>query len=127
MLRTNSDFGIPRADWDAAKLQARQAMIEVARKRGMITYSDLVKQITAIQFDPYDIRLFHMLGEVSSEEYNHNRGMLTAVVVHKYGDMEPGSGFWILADHLGLKITNKLELWISELHKVHRVWSTPNG
>ena len=76
-------------------------MINVARVRGMIPYSDLVKRIHRVRLDAYDPRLFHMLGEISSEENGAGRGMLTVVVVHKVGDMEPGPGFFELAKQLG--------------------------
>lgn len=48
--------------------------------------------------------------------------MLTAVVVHKSGDMEPGEGFFELAKSLGRKTINPLECWIKELHLVHAYW-----
>ena len=35
-----------------------------------------------------------MLGEISSAEDAAGRGMLTVVVVHKAGDMQPGPGFF---------------------------------
>ena len=34
----------------------------------MIAYSDLVKRIKSIRIEAHDPRLFHMLGEISSEE-----------------------------------------------------------
>ena len=34
-----------------------------------------------------------MLGEIGTEENAAKRGILTVIVVHKSGDMEPGAGF----------------------------------
>ena len=65
MLRSASDFGISPTDWNAAKEQAREAMIERAKVRGMISYSDLVRKIAAVEFKAHDTRLFHLLGEIS--------------------------------------------------------------
>jgi molybdopterin synthase catalytic subunit len=98
-------------------------MIERARVRGMIPYSELVKQIKSVKLDAHDPRLFHMLGEISTEEDTAGRGMLTVVVVHKVGDMQPGPGFFELAKRLGRDTTNKLKCWADELHKVHGIWS----
>jgi hypothetical protein len=112
-------YGITDPVWNEAKEQARQAMIGVARSRGMITYSDLVSRITAVRFNAYDVRLNHMLGEISAEEDAAGRGMLSAVVVHKLGDMEPGAGFFEWAEHLGRNTSNRLECWVNELHRVH--------
>jgi hypothetical protein len=41
-------------------------MIERAKVRGMIAYSDLVKRIKSIRIEAHDPRLFHTLGEISS-------------------------------------------------------------
>ena len=89
----------------------------------MIPYSDLVKQITGIKLEAHDPRLFHMLGEISSEEDAAGRGMLTVVVVHKHGDMQPGPGFFELAQVLGRNTRDILKCWVEELHKVHAYWS----
>ncbi len=98
-------------------------MIAKAKARGMITYSNLVRSIHRIKLEAHDVRLSHMLGEISSEEDRAGRGMLTVVVVHKVGDMEPGPGFYELANALGRDTSNLLRCWVDELHAVHAVWS----
>lgn len=123
MLRPGLIHGFPEADWNAAKEEARQIMISRAKLRGMIPYSDLLKEIQRIILEPHDPRLFHMLGEISSAEDAAERGMLTVVVVHKAGDMQPGPGFFELAKHLRRNTSNILKCWVEELHKVHGVWS----
>lgn len=125
MLRSASDFGISVQDWDSAKTEARAAMIERAKVRGMIPYSELVAQISAVRFEAHDQRLFHLLGEISVEENIAGRGMLSVVVVHKRGDMQPGPGFFILGQHLGYNTKDLLRFWIEQLKKVHAVWSLP--
>jgi hypothetical protein len=123
MLRSTSDFGISQQDWDAAKAQARTAMIKKAKQRGMIAYSELVAKISAVKFDAFDTRLFHLLGEISTEEDAEGRGMLSAIVVHKLGDQEPGDGFYELAKSLGRDTHDKLRFWVQEMHRIHAVWS----
>ncbi len=46
--------------------------------------------------------------------------MLTVLVVHKHGDMEPGRGFYELAHSLGRDTSDLQKCWIEELHRVHR-------
>ncbi|RTE94553.1 hypothetical protein D6B98_01735 [Bradyrhizobium sp. LVM 105] len=94
MLRKEMKHGFSEKEWELAKQEARSIMIERAKLRGMIAYSDLVRQIQSINLEPHDPRLFHLLGEISSEEDAEGRGMLTVVVVHKLGDMQPGPGFF---------------------------------
>jgi hypothetical protein len=123
MLRKDFRHGFSDTEWTAAKEEARAAMIKAAKRRAMITYSKLVVQIAAVELQAHDIRLDHLLGEVSSEEHAAGRGLLTVVVVHKTGDMEPGPGFYELAQHLGIKVGSKQKFWIGELHKVHAAWA----
>ena len=123
MLRKNFSHGFSQTEWNSAKDEARSIMIGRARVRGMISYSDLVQQIHAIHLEPHDPRLAHLLGEISSEEDAAGRGMLTVLVVHKVGDMEPGDGFFELANSLGRDTSDLTKCWIEELHRVHAVWS----
>ena len=119
---SESNFDVPVAKWNAAKGEAREIMIARARKRGMISYSDLVSKIEGLYLEPHDPRLFHLLGQISAEEDAAGRGMLTVVVVHKVGDMQPGPGFFELAEHLGRDTSDLLKCWVEELHKVHAIW-----
>lgn len=118
-----NDYGFEGSVWEAAKKQAINVLIEVARRRGRIAYSELVAQITALSLEPHDPRLFHLLGEISSEEDAAGRGMLTAIVVHKFGDMQPGPGFFELAKSRGRNTNDMLACWISEFNKVHDYWA----
>jgi hypothetical protein len=127
MLRERMHHGFPEAAWNAAKGEARALMIERAKVRGMIPYSDLVRAIRSIKLDAHDQRLFHMLDEISSEEDAAGRGMLTVVVVHKHGDMQPGPGFFELAHKLGRNTKDILNCWVDELHRVHAIWSNSAG
>ena len=92
--RSNFSHGFSADIWNAAKHEAREAMIEVAGREDTISYSDLVQRIKSCCLEPQDPRLAHMLGEISSSEDAAGRGLLTVVVIHKNGDMKPGPGFF---------------------------------
>jgi hypothetical protein len=117
--------GFSQTRWNAGKNEGRAIMIERAQVRGSIPYSDVARGIKSIKIEPHDPRLFDLLDEISREEDAAGRGMLTAVVVHKAGNMEPGSGFFKLATELGRDTSDITKCWIAELHKVHAVWGTP--
>jgi hypothetical protein len=125
MLRKQMVHGFSQSDWEAGRQEARSIMIDRAKVRGMLAYSDLVKQIRSIHLEPHDPRLFHLLGEISTEEDAAGRGMLTVVVVHKIGDMQPGPGFFELAKSLGRDTSDIVKCWVAELHSVHAIWSLP--
>lgn len=116
-------YGFTQTEWNAAKTEARDLMIERAKVRGMIPYSDLVTRIKAVHLEAHDQRLFHLLGEVSADEDAAGRGMLSVIVVHKTGDMQPGPGFFELAKQLGRNTSDILRCWVDELKRVHAVWS----
>jgi hypothetical protein len=77
-----------------------------------------------VQFEgPHDPRLWHLLGEISRIESKAGRGMLSALVVHKRGDLQPGPGFFELADELGHDTSDIEKFWIQEVKKVFAAWA----
>ena len=89
----------------------------------MSSYSEFMRHIGAISLDsPYDSRLPRLLAEISTEEANAGRGMITALVVRKSGDQRPGRGFFELAERLGYDISDREEFWIEEVNKVFASW-----
>jgi hypothetical protein len=107
------------------KLQSKMAktlLADYARRRQMIPYSEFVAKIHAIKLDYHDPRLFHFLGDISAKEYKAGRGMLTALVVHKHVDMQPGPGFFELARELGQDTPGIVRFWIEEVKRVFAAW-----
>jgi len=100
--------GYPDTLWGGAKEEAK---------------ADLVPQIKAISFLATDQQFFFLLREISADEYRADRGMLTAVVVHKAGDYKPGPGFFDLARGLGLTVADTDRIWIEQINKVHDYWN----
>lgn len=119
-----STHGHEHEVWQKAKAQARAHLVSVAKRQDQETYGGLVKKIDAISFAPNDLALFALLGQISREEYHAGRGMLTAIVVHKFGDQMPGKGFYELAQHLGLDASDKVALWVSETNMVWDQWKS---
>jgi hypothetical protein len=113
--------GFDDAQWAAAKREAIDILAARARERSMIPYSELVAQIEAISFQPHDKRFFDFLGEISTEESRAGCGMLSALVVHKSGDMQPGPGFFELARDLGKDTRDILACWVEEFKRVYKV------
>ena len=123
MKRENFDHGFAEEAWEAARAEARQAMIAVAARRRVIAYSDLVVEIRSLDVEPQGDPLAHLLGEISTAEHEAGRGMLTVVAVHKQGDQMPGPGFFQLARSLGHDTKDREAFWIGELDKVYGAWS----
>jgi hypothetical protein len=117
-------FGFADNDWDAAKVEMATILAARAKLRGMIPYSDLVHQMKTIRLAPDSTALATMLGEVSEAEDAAGRGLITVIVVHKSGDMQPGPGFFDLAKRRGRDTSDIVKCWVEELKKVHAHWST---
>lgn len=114
--------GIADEAWRQAKNEIISVLAAVAAARKTISYSALAQKISAVRLGPDDPRLHSMLGEVSTEEDRAGRGMLSVLVVHKTGDMEPGDGFFKLAVELKKKFSDREKFWIDELNRVYAVW-----
>jgi hypothetical protein len=117
-------YGFADADWTVAKTEMTAILVERAKLRGAIPYSDLVRQVRTIHLEPDSPALAAMLGEISEAEDAAGRGMLTVIVVHKHGDMQPGPGFFELAESLGRNTQDIVKCWVEELKRVHHYWST---
>ena len=120
-------WGNSPSEWETAKRQATNKMIEVAKRRGTISYSDLVVAITAIRLQPDEKPFHNLLGQISIEENEAERGMLSVVVVHKGGDFRPGPGFFELAQDLGRDVREPDKFWSEELQRVYDVWPRPKS
>jgi hypothetical protein len=116
-------FGISAADWKRGRDEMRSILQRIAAERRMIAYSELAAEMKTLRIEPFGLQMSEMLGEVSEEEDDAGRGLLTVIVVHKSGDMEPGKGFYDLAAKRGRNVTDKTKLWVAELHKVHEYWA----
>ncbi len=64
----SSTYGYAQSDWDAAKEQCRDSLIQKAKTGETITYGELTRKITAIRFDPHEYGFHAMLYEVSVED-----------------------------------------------------------
>ena len=122
MKPTCQSFGYNKTQWEAFKAEARAILVAEATRRGMITYGDLAKQMTTIPVEAHDMVLWEIIGDVGRDEEQAGRGILSVLVVHKHGDMEPGGGFYDLAKFFGRKTTDRTKCFVEEMHKVHAVW-----
>lgn len=116
-------YGFDSVAWDVAKQEGKVVLQACARARQMIPYSNFVQRLSAITIEAHDPRLAHFLEEITSEESAAKRGMLTALVVHKTGDFQPGPGFFELARNLGYQFTDIEKFWIQEVKRVFEIWA----
>ena len=111
------------AAWELAKAEGKALLVECARNKKMISYADFRYQIRSISFEtPHDSRLPQFLAEISTEEAEAGRGMMTALIVRKNGCRRPGAGFFQLAKRLGFDVFDPEKFWMEEVNKVFASW-----
>ncbi len=118
-------YGFSEQEWSAAVAEMTAILQQRAKLRAMITYGDLANEMQIVRIGYHDPAMNNMLLDVSMNEHARGCGLLSVIVVHKYGDMEPGGGFYGLAASLGLYVSDRTACWIRELHRVHDYWSNP--
>jgi len=99
---------------------------EVARQQKTTHYKDIAPILGLKMGDPADrVRIGQILGDISKQEHDAGKPMLSAVVTHKE-DERPGPGFFELAQKLGLVGAMDSEtFFIHELKRVHQYWANP--
>jgi len=104
-----------------------ERLVDVARARRTMTYSEAAEIVGLTMRNPHHRRLLgQCLGAISEYEADHARPMLSAVVVHK-GERNTGSGFYQLGEQIGLKGSLEDDDTFAgrELNRVFASWSRP--
>ena len=121
MTETALRYGSPVADWERAKLQAKDFLTSCARRRATTTYSELCSMVDAIHLRPYSFAIVAFLNEICTEEDAVHGVMMASLVVRKDSGM-PGDGYFRHAERLSRDITDRERFWRSEVEKVYAVW-----
>ncbi|GIF77189.1 hypothetical protein [Asanoa siamensis] len=118
MRRTAAQFGLTDQQWQVAKHQLQDAIMEAAYERRMTWYSEVAAKVSVISVDPYSALMNHLLGAVFEDEHAAGRPALTSIVTHKDGDKEPGPGFYNEARSLGYRFTEPYVFWAEQVQNV---------
>ncbi|NWE74937.1 hypothetical protein [Pseudomonas yamanorum] len=103
-------------------------LVRLARAQALAAYSD-ISPLVGLFMDREEDRdaIARLLGEIALYEYSEGRPMLTALIVHRGDDNNPGEGFFGIAQEL--KIFNgtrdqisRLTFWANQVTAVHNHW-----
>ena len=103
--------------------RAYSLLIAAAGYRGTIEYMTVARVMGITQTGNYMSKeVGQLCGELSYNEVNHGRPMLSAVVVRTDG--KPGEGFFIFAKQIGRwnGRGDKMDFWRSEIEEVYSAW-----
>ena len=126
MDRSGSHFGLDDQQWDRAKIEVREAILEAAYERRMTWYGEVASKVTVVPLDPYSSLMNHLLGAVFEDEHAASRPALTSIVTHKYGDKEPGAGFYDKARSLGYRFKEPYIFWAQQVQDVFKRYGKPS-
>lgn len=107
-------------------LRVYMKLIAAAQQRGTISYLDVAEVLGIEQPGHHMARqVGQVLGEISEDEHDSGRPMLSAVAVATTG--YPGDGFFNLASgfgkYAGSTTRDKKQFWTRELDHVYSEWS----
>lgn len=109
------------------KEEMRGLMIDTARARSTITYSELAAQMQTARVHYHSFLMAKLLDEIGGEEIQAGRGVLPAVVVRKSSGMPGGGYFRESAQLFGTPQDApppELEaLWRDDLEAVYAYWA----
>lgn len=101
-------------------------LVRAAQYRGLTTYQDIaVIMGLPIKGSHMGTETGHILGEISEDEVNAGRPMLSAIAVSVTG--KAGPGFYALAKELGRMHADESEsaFWEREVNAVYEAWRRP--
>lgn len=101
---------------------------EVAADEHYIRYFEVGALVGLDMTDVADREeISRLLDEISEYEHQHNRPLLSAIVIH-VEDNIPGNGFFSMAERLGrFRGNDRLRFWLHELRAVYDHWARPNA
>jgi hypothetical protein len=113
---------LSQANWADVRAEIRQLLIDVARAKQVITYSELTSMLQTAYLHYHSSMLARLLVEVGAEEVQAGRPVLPALVVTKQSGM-PGQGFFKLSAERGYDISDPEAYWRTAVKHVHDYWS----
>jgi hypothetical protein len=113
---------ISQAKWDEVRAEIRHILIDVARAKQVITYSELTSMLQTAYLHYHSNILARLLVEIGAEEVQAGRVVLPALVVTKQTGL-PGHGFFKLAVEHGCDVSDPEAYWCAAVKHVHDYWS----
>lgn len=105
----------------------RNYLVEVARRKDVVTYGQLAHDFGYTIGSTYDATQWgSLLGHLSTVENDAGRPLLSVIVVNKQDNL-PSGGFWDMAQNVGryggLTPEDRVAFAINEMKNVYRYWT----
>jgi hypothetical protein len=103
-----------------------EAILDAAYDRRMTWYGEIAEKVSVIDLDPHSALMSALLGAVFEDEHAEGRPALTSIVTPKYGDKEPGKGFYDKARGLGYRFKEPYIFWAQQVQAVFKTHGKPD-
>ena len=110
-------------EWSNGKAEIIGILQAQARARGMITYSDLSRQLRNISIPYDDPAMAVMLDEILPRSLRLDGACCRPLSFTNTATWNRGLASSDLPESLGRKVTDKTTFWVAELRTVHGYWS----
>lgn len=107
-------------------------LIRLAQTRRLLSYSDVSPLVNlSMDIDADRQEIARLLGEIAIHERDHDRPMLTSLIVHRGNDNNPGEGYFSIAQEFGFFDGSRdpiarLTFWSNQVTLVHNHWANNN-
>ncbi len=91
----------------------------------MTCYSEIAPAVTVTHVEAFSPLMNHLLGAIFRDEHDAHGPALTSIVTHKYGDKEPGPGFYDMARSLGISLSEPYIYWATQVQEVFKLYGRP--
>lgn len=123
-------FRLSEDQWQRGKTAMRSFIEAKAAARQMTHYSELESVVRAeegVTVPAWSPEMNWMLGEIADDCHDEGLPLLTAIVTHRSGDLEPGSGFYEKARALGYRFdaSEAYLFWAGQTQECFKYWG-PN-
>jgi hypothetical protein len=125
MTGRSSQFGLTDEQWIGVRDEVREAILDAAYDRRMTWYGEIAEKVSVIDLDPHSLLMNALLGAVFEDEHAAGHPALTSIVTHKYGDKEPGKGFYDKARELGCRFNEPYVFWAQQVQAVFNAHGKP--
>ena len=115
-------YSVSKDERAAIKEEMRAIMIEQARARQTIPYSELAMRVPTAYLHPRSFQFASLLQEIGREEIEAGRGVLPAVVVRKDSGM-PGGGYFGSTACMGHESAELEAWWRDDLETLYAYWA----
>lgn len=120
-----STSGLNDDEWDSAKTELRAAILRAAWNREMTWYGEVAPAVTSVRIEPHSELMNQLLGAILEDDHAEGLPLLTSIVTHKFGDKEPGDGFYDKARSLGYRFNEPFVFWATQVQEVFKLYGRP--